>query len=104
MASAIDTAQGEGRFLSLVTMTVGSVVAIFNLAGSALVDVFTAYGNEYGGLMALRIISLGLYVVDFILYGRIREYPYENAGERFSGARPGDTAAEKQSFTCARSR
>ena len=71
-------------FFSLVTMTVGSVVAIFNLAGSALVDVFTAYGNEYGGLMALRIISLGLYVVDFILYGRIREYPYENVGERFS--------------------
>ena len=71
-------------FFSLVTMTVGSVVAIFNLAGSALVDVFTAYGNEYGGLMALRIISLGLYAVDFILYGRIREYPYENVGERFS--------------------
>lgn len=70
-------------FFSLVTMTVGSVVAIFNLLGSTVVDAFTAHGNEYGGLMALRIFAFALYVVDFYLYMRIKEYPYEDSGERF---------------------
>lgn len=71
-------------FFSLVTMTVGAVVAIFNLGGSALVDVFKANGNEYGGLLTLRLIAFALFILDFYLYGRIKEYPYESAAERFT--------------------
>lgn len=74
----------RASFFSLVTMTVGAVVAIFNLGGSALVDVFKAHGNEYGGLMTLRMIAFALFVVDFYLYSRIKEYPYESAAERFT--------------------
>ena len=71
-------------YFSLVTMTVGPIVAICNLGGSAIVDMFKARGNEYGGLMALRIIALALYVVDFCMYAHIKEYPYENAGSKFT--------------------
>lgn len=71
-------------FFSIVTMTVGSVVALFNLGGSAMVDLFRAYGNEYGGLLLLRLAAFALYVLDFYLYGKVKEYPYESAGERFS--------------------
>lgn len=74
----------RASYFSLVTMTVGPIVAICNLGGSALVDMFKAQGNEYGGLMTLRIISLALYVVDFYLYLRIKEYPYEKAGGKFT--------------------
>lgn len=71
-------------YYAVITMTVGAVVALCNLAGSKMVDVFTAHGMEYEGFMVLRGIAAALCVAELILYARIREYPYESSGGTFS--------------------
>ncbi len=66
-------------------MTVGAVVAVANLLGSKLVDSCRAAGNEYAGLLTLRLIAFALVVLDtFVCMRRIREYPYEQRKTRFS--------------------
>ncbi len=74
----------RGSFFTVITMTVGAVVAVFNLAGSAVVDAFAAHGHEYWGLLALRLFCVALVVVDTISYSRIREYPYPGDGAKFT--------------------
>lgn len=71
-------------YYAVITMTVGAVVALCNLAGSKLVDVFTVRGMEYQGFMILRCIAAALCIVELILYAKIREYPYESSGSTFS--------------------
>ena len=71
-------------FFSIVTMTVGAVVALFNLIGSKVVDIMTANGMEYMGFMVLRIFAAVLCVVELILYAKIREYPYESNTSKFT--------------------
>lgn len=71
-------------YFSLITMTVGAVVAICNLAGSTIVDIFKASGNEYYGLMLLRIIALALVFFELKLYLKIDEYPYEASDKKFT--------------------
>lgn len=70
-------------FYSIVTMTVGAVVALFNLAGSAIVDALTAAGNAYMGFTIVRGMAAVLCVIELILYSRIKEYKYEGAGAGF---------------------
>ncbi len=69
-------------YFTLVTTTNCVVIAIAILLGGKLVDLFRDAQMEYWGLMALRLIALVLCVVEIIMYTRIREYPYENDGER----------------------
>lgn len=71
-------------YYAIITMTVGAVVALCNLAGSKLVDVLTARGLEYQGFMILRGVAAVLCVVELILYAKIKEYPYESSGSTFS--------------------
>ena len=71
-------------YFSIITMTVGAVVAVCNLAASSLVDMFKAHDMEYAGMLVLRGIALALVVVEFFLYRRIKEYPYESSGEKFT--------------------
>ncbi len=72
------------QFFSVVTMTVGAVVALFNLIGSKVCDMLTAQGMEYIGFSVLRIFAVILCVVELILYFKIKEYPYESSSERFT--------------------
>jgi MFS family permease len=71
-------------FYSIITMTVGAVVAVVNLAGSKIVDFMTARGMAYEGFMILRIVAAALCVLELILYFRIKEYPYESSGTKFT--------------------
>ena len=70
-------------FYSIITMTVGAVVAVMNLAGSKVVDFMAARGMAYEGFMVLRGVAAALCVVELILYSRIKEYPYETSGAAF---------------------
>ena len=72
------------HYFAIITMTVGAVVALCNLAGSKLVDVLTVRNMEYQGFMILRGVAALLCVVELILYARIKEYPYESSGSTFS--------------------
>ena len=63
-------------FFSLITMTVGAVVAICNLLGGWIVDIFAAHDMQYYGLLTVRAIAAVLCVVEIYLYFHIREYPY----------------------------
>jgi hypothetical protein len=72
------------QYYSLITMTVGAVVALVNLGGSAIVDIMTARGMEYAGFAIVRGIALALCAVEMVLYSRIKEYPYESSGRSFS--------------------
>ena len=71
-------------FFSVVTMTVGAVVAVCNLAGSKLVDIMTAHGMEYQAFLTLRIVAAVLCVAELIMYFKIKEYPYESSSDRFT--------------------
>ncbi len=71
-------------YFSVVTMTVGAIVAICNLLGGWLVDMFAANDMQYAGLMTLRIIAAVLCVVEMFLYFKIKEYPYEGSGSDFT--------------------
>lgn len=73
----------RAQFFSLITMTVGAVVAIMNLAGSAVVDFMTARGMEYAGFAILRGFAFALCVLELFLYTRIKEKPYESSGASF---------------------
>lgn len=74
-------------FFSLITMTVGAVVAICNLLGGWIVDIFAAHDMQYYGLLTVRAIAAVLCVVEIYLYFHIREYPYESSGDRVHRAR-----------------
>lgn len=70
-------------FYSIITMTVGAVVALVNLLGGKLLDIMTARDMAFEGLLLIRGVAAVLCVVEIILYLRIREYPYESSGEKF---------------------
>lgn len=71
-------------YFSLITMTVGAVVAVCNLAGSAVVDLFKSFGQEYYGLLLMRAIALVLVIFEIKLYLNISEHPYESSDEKFT--------------------
>jgi len=74
----------RGSFFTVITMTVGAVVAVFNLIGSNIVDFFDARGQEYLGLMILRAFCVIMVVADTISYARIKEYPYPGSDQKFT--------------------
>lgn len=66
-------------FFSTLATTLTPIVALANLLGGAIVDGFKANGNEYMGLLVLRLIGLLLYALEFMLYlhikrASVREY------------------------------
>lgn len=74
----------RGSFFTLITMTVGAVVALFNLAGSAVVDWFSARGMEYVGLLSLRLFCVALLIADTISFAKIKEYPYPGTTGKYT--------------------
>ncbi|MBQ3079701.1 MAG: MFS transporter [Clostridia bacterium] len=70
-------------YFSLITMTVGAVVAICNLLGGWVVDAFTAHDMQYYGLLTLRIVAAVLCGFEIWMYFHIREYPYEGSDAGF---------------------
>ena len=72
------------NYFSIITMTNSAVVALFNLLGSRVVDAFKAHDMEYQGLLALRLFALALAALEIYLYFHIKEYPYEQTGEKFT--------------------
>lgn len=70
------------QYFSLVTMLNGVFVALFNLLGSGVVDLFKNAGSELWGLTTLRIAALALAVVDIILLTRIKELPRPGPSQR----------------------
>lgn len=71
-------------YFSVITMTVGAVVAICNLLGGWVVDLFAAYDMQYYGLLVLRIIAAILCAFEIWMYFHIKEYPYEGGGSGFT--------------------
>jgi MFS family permease len=65
------------QFFSLVTMLNGIFVAVFNLLGSGVVDLFKRSGLELWGLTTLRVLALVLAVFDIWQLIRIRELPVQ---------------------------
>lgn len=74
----------RGSFFTVITMTVGAVVAVFNLLGSAVVDFFSARGQEYAGLLILRALCVVLVAVDTVSYAKVKEYPYPGSARQFT--------------------
>ena len=73
----------RARFFAMTSMTTGLVVALVNLLGGRVVDMFKESGSELAGLTVLRVIALGLAVWDGILLIRMKEYPYpHSSGEK----------------------
>jgi MFS family permease len=63
------------QFFSLVTLLNGVFIAVFNLLGSGVVDLFKRNGSELWGLTALRIACVLIAVFDFTTLIRIKELP-----------------------------
>ncbi len=63
------------QFYSLVTLLNGVFVAVFNMLGSGVVDLFKRGGNELWGLTALRIACVLIAAFDFTTLIRIKELP-----------------------------
>lgn len=74
----------RNQYFSLISMTVGAVVALMNLGASRLVDFCREAGSEYVGLLILRGICLILAVVESWNLFHIREYAYERSEQRFT--------------------
>ncbi len=72
------------QYFSLVTMLNGMFVALFNLMGSGVVDIFRARGQVLWGLTALRILALVIAAVDVVMLLRIRELPRVQPSRKIS--------------------
>lgn len=65
------------QFLSSITMLNGIGIALFNLMGSVIVDLFKGANQELMGLETLRLIALGIAVVDILHLIKVKELPYQ---------------------------
>ena len=65
------------QYFSLVTMLNGIFVAVFNLLGSGVVDMFKRAGMELWGLTTLRVLALILAAFDIRQLIRIKELPVQ---------------------------
>lgn len=70
------------QFFSLVTLLNGIFIAVFNLLGSGVVDLFKQNGSELWGLTALRIACVLIAVFDFTTLIRIKELPLKNLPQK----------------------
>jgi len=67
----------RAKYFSLLQMTNGIVVAVFNLVGGFVVDKFESVGLEIWGITVLRIFAALLLVYDLFLLSRMKESDYE---------------------------
>jgi len=72
------------NYFSLVTMTNGIVVALFNLLGGYVVDHFKAADLEVWGFATLRIFAYILLMYDLFLLFRMKEQPYEQSAQKIN--------------------
>lgn len=72
------------KYFSLVSMTNGIVVALFNLIGSFIVDYFGGLGIEVWGFAVMRIIAACILVYDLFLLSRMKEDPYPQSEKKTS--------------------
>ncbi len=72
------------QYFSLVTMLNGIFVAVFNLLGSGVVDLFKLEGQDLWGLTVLRGAAVVIAVVDVIMLLRITELPREQKQNKVS--------------------
>ncbi len=70
------------KYFSLLSMTNGIVVALFNLLGGYAVDLFKNAGLEVWGFETLRIFSLVLLFYDLFLLSRMKEDNYDQSGQK----------------------
>ena len=70
------------RYFSLLSMTNGILVALFNFLGGYVVDLFKSIGLDVWGFEVVRFFALLLLVYDLFLLSRMKEEPYEQAKER----------------------
>ena len=71
-------------YYALVSWTGAVLAAVEVVLASRLVDWFRGAQMEYTGLLILRLVALGFCALELWLYTRIREYPYEQSGEKMS--------------------
>lgn len=70
------------QFFSTVHLINGVCIALFNLAGSSVVDRLKLQGQELLGLETLRIVAFVIAVADILNLLRIRELDYGQAPQR----------------------
>lgn len=63
------------QYFSLITMLNGIFIAVFNLLGSGVVDLFKQEGRELLGLSILRMLALVLAGFELLMLSRIKELP-----------------------------
>ena len=72
------------NYFSLVTMTNGIVVAVFNLLGGYVLDHFKAADLEAWGFAVIRIFCYALLMYDLFLLSRMKEQPYEQSAQKIN--------------------
>ncbi len=72
------------KYFSLLSMTNGIIVALFNLLGGYVVDHFKDIGLEVWGFATLRIFAFLLLMYDLSLLARMKEDPYEQSGPKIN--------------------
>ena len=72
------------NYFSLVTMTNGIVVAVFNLLAGYVLDHFKAADLEVWGFAAIRIFAYLVLMYDLSLLFRMKEQPYEPATQKIN--------------------
>lgn len=72
------------KYFSLLSMTNGILVALFNLGGSYIVDLCKAQGSELLGLSILRILAMLVAVLDIYALTKMKEYPYEQSEKKLT--------------------
>ena len=72
------------NYFSLVTMTNGLVVALFNLLGGYVLDHFKAADLEVWGFATIRIFAYLVLIYDLTLLARMKEQPYEQAPQKIN--------------------
>ena len=70
------------QYFSLVNMLNGVFIAVFNLLGSGVVDLFRKEGQELMGLTVLRIFALLLAILDLWRLGTIKELPMQQPARK----------------------
>lgn len=72
------------KYFSLLSMTNGIIVALFNLVGGYVVDHFKGLGLDAWGFATLRIVAVCLLVYDLFLLSRMKEQPYEQSNDKLN--------------------
>lgn len=72
------------KYFSLLSMTNGIIVALFNLLGGYIVDHFEGIGLEVWGFATLRIMAFAILMYDLSLLSRMKESPYDRSPQKLN--------------------